>query len=82
MKTRLETFSKRKSSTSRQWMAENNPPLAMTSIGLNSRCRFSCMPEQRIEVLGQNAKTGSVHLLKDGQRIEVPITEEAVNAAL
>ena len=34
------------------------------------------------QVLGQNAKTGSVHLLKDGQRIEVPITLEAVDAAV
>ena len=34
------------------------------------------------QVLGQNAKTGSVHLLKDGQRIEVPITPDAVNAAV
>jgi DNA helicase-2/ATP-dependent DNA helicase PcrA len=34
------------------------------------------------QVLGQNARTGSVHLLKDNQRIEVPITQEAVDAAL
>ena len=34
------------------------------------------------QVLGQNARTGSVHLLKDNQRVEVPITEEAVDAAL
>ena len=34
------------------------------------------------QVMGQNARTGSVHLLKDNQRIEVPITQEAVNAAL
>jgi DNA helicase-2/ATP-dependent DNA helicase PcrA len=34
------------------------------------------------EVLGENARTGSVHLLKDGQRIEVPVTEEAVRAAV
>lgn len=34
------------------------------------------------QVLGEDAKTGSVHLLKDNQRIEVPINEEAVNAAL
>ena len=34
------------------------------------------------QVLGQNARTGSVHLLKDGQRVEVPITQEAVNAAI
>ena len=34
------------------------------------------------QVLGQNARTGSVHLLKDSQRIEVPITQDAMNAAL
>jgi DNA helicase-2/ATP-dependent DNA helicase PcrA len=33
-------------------------------------------------VLGENARTGSVHMLKDNQRIEVPITAEAVAAAL
>jgi len=35
-----------------------------------------------VQVLGQNARTGSVHLLKDNQRVEVPITQEAVDAAL
>lgn len=34
------------------------------------------------QVLGQSARTGSVHLLKDNQRVEVPITQEAVDAAL
>lgn len=34
------------------------------------------------QVLGQNARTGSVHLLKDNQRVEVPVTQEAVDAAL
>ena len=34
------------------------------------------------QVLGQNARTGSVHLLKDNQRVEVPITQEAVDSAL
>ncbi|PKN86852.1 MAG: ATP-dependent helicase [Deltaproteobacteria bacterium HGW-Deltaproteobacteria-1] len=34
------------------------------------------------QVLGQNARTGSVHLLKDNQRIQVPINQEAVDAAL
>ena len=34
------------------------------------------------QVLGQNAKTGSVHLLKDNQRVEVPITADSVDAAL
>jgi len=34
------------------------------------------------QVLGENAKTGKVHLLKDNQRIEVPITDPAVAAAM
>ncbi len=34
------------------------------------------------QILGQNARTGSVHLLKDNQRVEVPITREAVEAAV
>ena len=34
------------------------------------------------EVLGENARTGAVHLLKDNQRVEVPITDEAVEAAI
>lgn len=34
------------------------------------------------EVLGENAKTGAVHLLKDGQRVNVPISDEAVQAAV
>lgn len=34
------------------------------------------------QVLGHQARTGSVHLLKDNLRIEVPITEDAVDAAL
>ncbi len=35
-----------------------------------------------VHVLGEKARTGCVHLLKDNQRVEVPITLEAVNAAL
>jgi DNA helicase-2/ATP-dependent DNA helicase PcrA len=34
------------------------------------------------EVLGRNARTGSVHLLKDNQRIDVPVTDEAIQAAV
>ena len=33
------------------------------------------------DVLGENAQTGAVHLLKDGQRIEVPVDDAAVEAA-
>ena len=34
------------------------------------------------QVLGQNARTGNVHLLKDNQRVEVPISQEALDSAL
>lgn len=34
------------------------------------------------EVLGENARTGHVHLLKDNQRIDVPVDDQAVSAAL
>jgi DNA helicase-2/ATP-dependent DNA helicase PcrA len=34
------------------------------------------------EVLGENAQTGHVHLLKDNQRIEVPVDDGAVAAAI
>ena len=33
------------------------------------------------DVLGEEARTGAVHLLKDGQRVEVPVDEEAIDAA-
>lgn len=34
------------------------------------------------DVLGENAQTGAVHLLRDNQRIEVPITTDAVANAV
>jgi DNA helicase-2/ATP-dependent DNA helicase PcrA len=34
------------------------------------------------QTLAENAKTGAVHLLKDNQRVDVPITEDAVGAAM
>ncbi|MDE0665978.1 MAG: ATP-dependent DNA helicase [Acidimicrobiaceae bacterium] len=34
------------------------------------------------DVLGENARTGAVHLLKDGQRVQVPIGEDAIGAAV
>ena len=34
------------------------------------------------QVLGQNTRAGSVHFLKDNQRVDVPITQEACDAAL
>lgn len=34
------------------------------------------------QVLGENAKTGAVHLLKDGQRVAVPVDDQAVADAV
>lgn len=34
------------------------------------------------EVLGENARTGAVHLLKDNQRIDVPVNDQAIRAAI
>ena len=34
------------------------------------------------DVLGEHARTGAVHLLKDGQRIQVPIDDDATGAAV
>jgi DNA helicase-2/ATP-dependent DNA helicase PcrA len=34
------------------------------------------------EVLGETARTGSVHLLKDDQRVSVPVDDQAIQAAV
>lgn len=34
------------------------------------------------DVLGENADTGAVHLLKDNQRVNIPVTPDAINAAV
>ena len=34
------------------------------------------------EVLGENARTGAVHFLKDNQRVDVPVDDDAVAAAV
>lgn len=57
---------------------EDNADLDWTELAL----QVQLYARAADQVLGQNARTGSVHLLKDNQRIEVPITQEAVDAAL
>ncbi|HPE71637.1 MAG TPA: ATP-dependent DNA helicase [Candidatus Competibacter sp.] len=57
---------------------EENEDLDWTELSLQVQL-YAHAAEQ---VLGENARTGSVHLLKDNQRIEVPITQDAVDAAL
>ncbi|MDH4617378.1 ATP-dependent DNA helicase [Brevibacillus sp. AY1] len=34
------------------------------------------------EVLGEKTKTGSVHLLKDNKRIDIPVSKDAITAAI
>lgn len=34
------------------------------------------------QVLGENARTGHVHLLRDNRRVDVPVDDEAIDAAL
>jgi DNA helicase-2/ATP-dependent DNA helicase PcrA len=34
------------------------------------------------EVLGENARTGAVHLLRDGQRVSIPVDDGAMEAAV
>lgn len=56
----------------------NNPDLDWTMLAL----QVQLYAHAAREVLTQAAKTGSVHLLKDNQRIEVPISDEAIAAAI
>jgi DNA helicase-2/ATP-dependent DNA helicase PcrA len=57
---------------------EENEKLDWTELALQVQL-YARAAEQ---VLGENARTGSVHLLKDNNRIDVPITQEAVDAAI
>ena len=59
-------------------LPDDNNDLNWTSLALQVQL-YAMAAEQ---VLDQNAKTGSVHFLKDGQRIKIPITPEALAAAL
>jgi DNA helicase-2/ATP-dependent DNA helicase PcrA len=57
---------------------EENEDLHWTELAL----QVQLYAKAAREVLGENARTGAVHLLKDNQRIEVPVTEVAVQAAV
>ena len=56
---------------------ENNPKLDWNELAL----QVQLYARAAADVLDANARTGHVHLLKDGQRIEVPVDEAAVTAA-
>jgi DNA helicase-2/ATP-dependent DNA helicase PcrA len=55
-----------------------NPALDWTELAL----QVQLYARAADQVLGQNAGTGSVHLLKDNQRVNVPIDQAAIAAAM
>jgi DNA helicase-2/ATP-dependent DNA helicase PcrA len=57
---------------------ETNEELQWTELAL----QVQLYAKAATEVLGENARTGAVHLLKDNQRIDVPINESALAAAV
>ena len=57
---------------------ENNPELDWSELAL----QVQLYARAAADVLDANARTGHVHLLKDGQRIEVPVDAGAVQAAV
>ena len=57
---------------------EENEELHWTELSL----QVQLYAKAARDVLGENTQTGAVHLLKDNQRINVPITTEAINVAI
>lgn len=58
--------------------AEQNEDIQWTELAL----QVQLYAQAAADVLGEEAKTGSVHFLKDNERIEVPITFDALSAAI
>lgn len=56
----------------------DNEELDWTEMSLQVQLYAKAAPE----VLGENARTGAVHLLKDGQRVTVPVDDAALEAAV
>ncbi|SKA72108.1 DNA helicase-2 / ATP-dependent DNA helicase PcrA [Paucidesulfovibrio gracilis DSM 16080] len=57
---------------------EENPKLNWDDLSL----QVQLYAKAAREVLGENAQTGSVHLLKDNQRVNVPVDQPALDAAV
>jgi DNA helicase-2/ATP-dependent DNA helicase PcrA len=57
---------------------ENNEEIQWTELAL----QVQLYAKASREVLGEQTRTGAVHLLKDNQRVAVPVTDEAVDAAV
>jgi DNA helicase-2/ATP-dependent DNA helicase PcrA len=56
----------------------NNPQLNWRELSL----QVQLYAKAAREVLSENAATGSIHLLKDNQRIQVPVDDDSVQAAI
>ena len=57
---------------------ETNESLDWTELAL----QVQLYARAAADVLDANARTGAVHLLRDGKRVDVPVDEEAVEAAV
>ena len=57
---------------------EENERLEWTELAL----QVQLYAKAANEVLGENAKTGAVHLLRDNQRVDVPVDDEAITSAV
>lgn len=57
---------------------EENEDLHWTELAL----QVQLYAKAAREVLGQNARTGAVHLLKDNNRVQVPVNDEAIQVAV
>ncbi|XUX00417.1 MAG: ATP-dependent DNA helicase [Dehalogenimonas sp.] len=57
---------------------EESPDLDWTELAL----QVQLYAKAARDVLGENARTGAVHLLKDNQRIDIPVDDPAVDAAI
>jgi DNA helicase-2/ATP-dependent DNA helicase PcrA len=57
---------------------EDNEALEWTELAL----QVQLYAKGAQEVLGENAKTGAIHLLKDNQRVQVPVDDIAIYAAV
>lgn len=57
---------------------EENEKLYWTELSL----QVQLYAKAANEVLGENARTGAVHLLKNNQRVNIPVSDEAIQAAV
>lgn len=62
--------------------AEDNPRLDWTDLATDLALQVQLYAQAATTMLDANARTGAVHLLRDSQRIAIPIDDAAVDAAV